>query len=150
MRLDHHSSAATDWCAGRHLSQGLVVVLHANLFCNVPITVLNKFTVPDFLGTIQRHRLTTLYVVPPMVVLLAKHPIIEKYDLSSFKKGFCGAAPLTDEVCLLSCFCPAACCRANASMLRPDLPNAAQEIPRHHLWPGLGCVKPIQPAILLC
>jgi acyl-CoA synthetase (AMP-forming)/AMP-acid ligase II len=37
---------------------------------------------------------TRFFLVPPIVVLLAKHPAIDKYDLSSVKRAFSGAAPL--------------------------------------------------------
>ena len=33
-------------------------------------------------------------MVPPILVFLAKHPIVEKFDLSSVNRISCGAAPL--------------------------------------------------------
>jgi 4-coumarate--CoA ligase len=38
------------------------------------------------------------YVVPPIVLALAKHPLVDQYDLSSLKRVFSGAAPLGAEV----------------------------------------------------
>ena len=38
-----------------------------------------------------------MYVVPPIIVFLAKSPLIQKYDISSLKVVFCGAAPLTED-----------------------------------------------------
>lgn len=37
---------------------------------------------------------THVFVVPPIVVLLAKHPAVLQYDLSSLKIILVGAAPL--------------------------------------------------------
>ena len=37
-------------------------------------------------------------MVPPVVLLLGKHPIIDKYDLSSLRMLNSGAAPLTQEL----------------------------------------------------
>ncbi|KAJ2997687.1 hypothetical protein HDV02_005251 [Globomyces sp. JEL0801] len=37
-------------------------------------------------------------VVPPIVLALAKHPIVSKYNLSSLKFASCAAAPLGEEV----------------------------------------------------
>ena len=41
---------------------------------------------------------TSLQLVPPVMVLLAKHPKVAEYDLSSVKKVICGAAPLSKEI----------------------------------------------------
>ncbi|KAL2444011.1 putative 4-coumarate-CoA ligase 2 [Exophiala dermatitidis] len=38
------------------------------------------------------------YIVPPIVLLLYKHPVVEKYDLSSLRITNSGAAPLTREL----------------------------------------------------
>ncbi|KAM0792414.1 hypothetical protein ACM66B_005092 [Microbotryomycetes sp. NB124-2] len=75
---------------------GLVVVIHLSLFCATPIVVMNKFTLPAFLDGIQRYRISTLYVVPPMAILLIKNDT-SKYDLSSVTRLMAGAAPLTAE-----------------------------------------------------
>lgn len=36
--------------------------------------------------------------VPPLMLFLAKHPMVSKYDLSSLLIIFCGAAPLSKEI----------------------------------------------------
>jgi 4-coumarate--CoA ligase len=45
-------------------------------------------------------RVTRFYAVPPIVLALAKHPIVEKYDLSSLRTVLSGAAPLGAELAL--------------------------------------------------
>ena len=37
-------------------------------------------------------------MVPPIMVMLAKHPKVSEYDLSSVKRIICGAAPLSAEI----------------------------------------------------
>lgn len=37
-------------------------------------------------------------MVPPLMVFLAKHPLVDQYDLSSLKIIWCGAAPLSKEL----------------------------------------------------
>lgn len=37
-------------------------------------------------------------MVPPLMVFLAKHPLVDDYDLSSIRELLCGAAPLSKEV----------------------------------------------------
>jgi acyl-CoA synthetase (AMP-forming)/AMP-acid ligase II len=53
-----------------------------------------RFEFELFLSLIERHRITTLGLVPPIVLALAKHPAMSKYDLSSLRLVTSGAAPL--------------------------------------------------------
>lgn len=57
-----------------------------------------KFDIEKFCSLIQDHKITFAYVVPPVVLLLGKHPIIDKYNLSSLRMLNSGAAPLTQEL----------------------------------------------------
>jgi len=77
---------------------GLVVTLHFLLFSAMTIVVVPKFSIEDYLRSIVRHRVTHLYVVPPQVVLLCKHPEVKRHDLSRVKSCFSGAAPLGGEL----------------------------------------------------
>lgn len=54
---------------------------------------LAKFDLPLFLSSIQKHRVTNAPIVPPVAVALAKHPIVDNYDLSSLKAVTIAAAP---------------------------------------------------------
>ncbi|KAK4153605.1 hypothetical protein C8A00DRAFT_15183 [Chaetomidium leptoderma] len=65
----------------------------------IPVYVMPAFDFLQMLAHIQRFRVTTLPVVPPIVVMLAKHPLTKTYDLSSIETIGSGAAPLTREVC---------------------------------------------------
>lgn len=71
--------------------------LQVSLFNNTPIVTLNRFTLADFCESIQRWKITTLYVVPPIVIQMVKDDLTRKYDLSSVRLGMTGAAPLTAE-----------------------------------------------------
>src|SRR5207302_21777 len=53
-----------------------------------------KFELEPFLGALQRYRVTRAFVVPPLVLALAKHPAVDRYDLSSLCGMMSGAAPL--------------------------------------------------------
>lgn len=57
-----------------------------------------KFDLEDFCRFIQDLKVTFAYVVPPIVLLLSKHPLVSKYDLSSIRMMNSGAAPLTREL----------------------------------------------------
>jgi acyl-coenzyme A synthetase/AMP-(fatty) acid ligase len=56
------------------------------------------FNLQKFCSYNEDYRITFANVVPPVVLLLAKHPIVEVYDFSSLKMLNCGAAPLTKEL----------------------------------------------------
>eukprot|EP01097_Dermamoeba_algensis_P002986 TRINITY_DN2196_c0_g1_i1.p1 TRINITY_DN2196_c0_g1~~TRINITY_DN2196_c0_g1_i1.p1 ORF type:complete len:531 (+),score=129.71 TRINITY_DN2196_c0_g1_i1:45-1637(+) len=60
--------------------------------------VLPKFDPIHYLESIQKYRATFLTVAPPVALFLAKHPIVDKYDLSSLQEMLCGAAPLSSEL----------------------------------------------------
>ena len=59
---------------------------------------IDGFTPETFLGANQDYKVTCLTVVPPIMVFLAKHPMVDQYDLSSLQNVFCGAAPLSAEL----------------------------------------------------
>ncbi|XP_053671259.1 uncharacterized protein LOC128721490 [Anopheles nili] len=63
-----------------------------------PMVVLPRFEPHLFLRTIQDHRVTMMSLVPPLVLFLAKSPLVAEYDLSSLHAVLCGAAPLSREV----------------------------------------------------
>lgn len=46
----------------------------------------------------MRFQISGLCIVPPLVVFLAKHPLVDKYDLTSLKYIVSGAAPLSKDV----------------------------------------------------
>src|SRR3989454_5558078 len=73
---------------------GLVVVLNMGLHLGATIVTMPRFDLEQFLGLIQKYRVTLSHIVPPIVLKLAKDPSVEKYDLSSLKMIFSGAAPL--------------------------------------------------------
>ncbi|KAL7297281.1 hypothetical protein TKK_0009681 [Trichogramma kaykai] len=60
--------------------------------------VFSMFKEKLFLETIQEYRIKILTMVPPLMVFLAKHPMVDNYDLSSVKLIWCGAAPLSSDV----------------------------------------------------
>ena len=77
---------------------GLVVVLNMGLHLGATIVTMPRFDLEQFLNLIQTYRVTLSHIVPPIVLQLAKNPSVEKYDLSSLKMIFSGAAPLGEEL----------------------------------------------------
>ncbi|KAK4462046.1 4-coumarate--CoA ligase-like 7 [Cladorrhinum samala] len=64
----------------------------------IPVYIMPAFDFIKLLEYIQRFRITTLAAVPPIVILVAKHPLTKKYDLSSLETMGSGGAPLSLEV----------------------------------------------------
>lgn len=77
---------------------GLTVILHQNFFRGIITVVMPKFDIENWCKIVQDERITMAYVVPPVVLLLSKHPCVSKYDLSSLRMLNSGAAPLTKEL----------------------------------------------------
>ncbi|WP_138898930.1 AMP-binding protein, partial [Streptomyces chryseus] len=73
---------------------GLTALMNAPLRNGATVVVLPRFELDQFLGAIQKHRINGLYVAPPIVLALAKHPAVAKYDLSCLEYIVSAAAPL--------------------------------------------------------
>jgi acyl-CoA synthetase (AMP-forming)/AMP-acid ligase II len=61
------------------------------------VVTLPKFDPPQFLGTIQKYKCGFLFIVPPIISFLAKHPLVGSFDLSHVRSIFSGAAPLDGD-----------------------------------------------------
>ncbi|MFD5099599.1 4-coumarate--CoA ligase family protein [Streptomyces albidochromogenes] len=81
---------------------GLTALMNAPLRNGATVVVLPRFELDQFLGAIQEHRINGLYVAPPIVLALAKHPAVAKYDLSCLEYIVSAAAPL-DAALAQSC-----------------------------------------------
>ena len=77
---------------------GLTMLIHTPAYIGLTMIVMPKFEIEKWCQLVQRHRITFSYIVPPIAVLLSKHPIVANYDLSSIRMANSGAAPLTREL----------------------------------------------------
>jgi acyl-CoA synthetase (AMP-forming)/AMP-acid ligase II len=73
---------------------GMTVIMNQGLYQGATLVTMPRFELEPCLQAVQDYRVTRFFLVPPIVVLLAKHPAIDKYDLSSVTRAFSGAAPL--------------------------------------------------------
>jgi acyl-CoA synthetase (AMP-forming)/AMP-acid ligase II len=73
---------------------GLNIVLPCSLAAGATVVTMARFDFEAFLEVIQRYRATLTIVVPPLVLALAGHPVVDSYDLSSLRALGVGAAPL--------------------------------------------------------
>ena len=77
---------------------GLTILVHHPVWLGLTVIVQPRFEIERWCQIVQKHRITFSYIVPPMVLLLSKHPKVPNYDLSSIRMTNSGAAPLTREL----------------------------------------------------
>ena len=77
---------------------GMTVLLNAALKARAALYIMPKFDLLEFLQGIQDHKVTQAFIAPPIAVALAKHPVIDNYDLSSLTTMLSGAAPLDGDL----------------------------------------------------
>jgi 4-coumarate--CoA ligase len=77
---------------------GMTVLLNVALRTRARLVTLPRFDLAQYLGVIQEHRATFLFVAPPIALALAKHPLVDSYDVSSVRAVLSGAAPLDEKL----------------------------------------------------
>ncbi|MCX5215217.1 AMP-binding protein [Kitasatospora sp. NBC_00240] len=84
-----------------HHAFGLIMVMNASLRQGATVVTLPRFDPQAYLQAIQDHRITRLYVVPTIAVLLARSPLVDRYDLSSVRTVVSGGAALDPQIARL-------------------------------------------------
>ena len=77
---------------------GLSLIMLLNLWRGRHQVVMSRFELEPFLDALARYRVTWAPVVPPILIALAKHPVVDAYDLSALRFVTSGAAPLGADV----------------------------------------------------
>src|SRR5438093_1319721 len=77
---------------------GFTVLLNISLYQGVTIVTMPRFDLELFLKLLQDYGITRANVVPPIVLALAKHPLVARYDLHALQSINSGAAPLDASV----------------------------------------------------
>jgi acyl-CoA synthetase (AMP-forming)/AMP-acid ligase II len=77
---------------------GMTVIMNAAIRRGATIVTMPRFDLEQFLQLLQDHKITRAHLVPPIVLALAKHPIVEKFDLSPLRHITSGAAPLSGDL----------------------------------------------------
>ncbi|KAK4356421.1 hypothetical protein RND71_025392 [Anisodus tanguticus] len=77
---------------------GLAVIMYAQLQRGNAIVSMSKFDLEMLLKNVEKYRVTHLWIVPPVILALAKNPVVKKYNLTSLKQIGSGAAPLGKEL----------------------------------------------------
>lgn len=77
---------------------GMQVLMNGLLAHGVTVVTMPRFDLAHALELIQTQKITRFFAVPPMVLALAKVPMVDDYDLTSLRQIFSGAAPLGAEL----------------------------------------------------
>lgn len=77
---------------------GLQVLQNVYIAAGGCLVTMPRFDLELFLSLIETHKTPKLWIVPPVALALAKHPIVDKYDLSCLEQVNSAAAPLGSDV----------------------------------------------------
>ncbi len=107
---------------------GMQVLMNLYLARSGHQVTLPRFDLETALRLIQQHRFARLYVAPPVVLALAKHPMVDQYDLSSVTYIMSAAAPLGVDL--------AAACEARLGCVVAQGYGMTELSPITHVCPG--------------
>jgi acyl-CoA synthetase (AMP-forming)/AMP-acid ligase II len=77
---------------------GMTVIMSVAIYRGATVVTMPRFDLEQFLEVMQNYSVTRAYLVPPIVLALAKHPLIDNYDLSKLEMILSGAAPLGPDL----------------------------------------------------
>jgi acyl-CoA synthetase (AMP-forming)/AMP-acid ligase II len=77
---------------------GMTVLVNLYLGAGGGVVTMPRFDLELFLRLIQTHRTKQAFCVPPVVLAMAKHPMVDQFDLSALEYIFSGAAPLGEQL----------------------------------------------------
>ncbi len=73
---------------------GQSVLLNRYLAAGAGLVTMPRFDLEMFLRLSSEYRTPTMFVVPPVVVAMSRHPMVDQFDLSAVRRMFSAAAPL--------------------------------------------------------
>lgn len=77
---------------------GLCIIVYSQLQKGNAVVSMKKFDLDMLLRTVEKYKVTNLWVVPPIILALSKQNEVKKYDISSLKQIGSGAAPLGKDL----------------------------------------------------
>lgn len=93
----HRGEVAAGFLPFFHI-YGMTVLMNLHLAGGGALVTMPRFDLPLFLQISQDYKARRMWIVPPVALALAKHPLVDNYDLSSVKQVFSGAAPMGAEM----------------------------------------------------
>ena len=125
---------------------GMTVIANAALRGGSTVVTMPRFDLEQFLQLIQDHKVTKGFVVPPILVALAKHPVVDDYDLSSLIRLTSGAAPLGQE--LAAAVAERLGCQVHQGYGMTETSPVTHMVPTDRTnWTKYGSVGPLIPGV---
>ncbi|THH08651.1 hypothetical protein EW145_g2566 [Phellinidium pouzarii] len=79
---------------GQDVTIGATNLLQSCPLDGIPVVTLSRFDPVAFCRTIEQYKITFAFIVPPILVIIARHPAVSQYNISSIRRLLSGAAPL--------------------------------------------------------
>ena len=79
---------------------GLIVTMLTGLHGGSSKVLMPQFVPELFLSLIERYKITGVNLVPPLLLFLANHPMVNQHNVSSLKHITYGAAPGSSEIAI--------------------------------------------------
>jgi acyl-CoA synthetase (AMP-forming)/AMP-acid ligase II len=77
---------------------GQAALMAATLWQGGTLVTMPRFDLEQFLAILQDYRISLAFVVPPIMLAMAKHPLVDRFDLSALRLVGSAAAPLGAEL----------------------------------------------------
>jgi len=111
------------------------------------VVILPRFDLESFLRMHQEYRITRSFLAPPIVLSLARDPIVDSFDLAALRRVVSGAAPLSADLA------EEAACRLGTEVVQgygmTELSPASHFTPLGHNKPGsVGVTMPNTEAMI--
>ena len=124
---------------------GMTLLVNAALRTGQTVVSMPRFDLEGFLQLMQDHRVNKAFLVPPILVALAKHPLVDQYDLSALERIVSGAAPLGEE--LASAVHERLGCEVKQGYGMTEASPVTHFVPADRAgWTKYGSVGPVVPA----
>jgi acyl-CoA synthetase (AMP-forming)/AMP-acid ligase II len=124
---------------------GMTVLLNMAFAVRASLVTMPRFDLTEFLRIIQDQRVTWAFIAPPIAVALAKHPLVDSYDLSSMKYIVSGAAPF--DATLAKAVADRLGCRVTQGYGMSEMSPVSHTIPADDLAAPLSSVGVTLPNV---
>ena len=95
--VSHPSLATVTDCSAIDI-YGLSKLLHWPIITGTPVVISPPFKIAEFCAQVERHKVSVALLVPPIILALAREPVVDQYDLTSLRLICSGAAPMGSEL----------------------------------------------------
>ncbi|MDE0784781.1 MAG: AMP-binding protein, partial [Planktomarina sp.] len=77
---------------------GMTVLMNMHLACGGQLVTMPRFDLELFLRHCVKYKSRRMWIVPPVALALAKHPLVDEFDLNQIDQVFSGAAPMGQKL----------------------------------------------------